>query len=74
MRLVKTELTFIKNIQKEYYIKLLKQGDDIRGKGLIWIIQTMWDIDFKVTKQMFPDMMDELSKDFLLDLATKDYE
>jgi hypothetical protein len=74
MRLVKTELTFIKNIQKEYYTKLLKQGDDIRGKGLIWIIQTMWDIDFKVTKQMFPDMMDELSKDFLLDLATKDYE
>ena len=48
MRLVKTELIFIKNIQREYYQRLLKKGDDIRGKGLIWIIETMWDLEFKV--------------------------
>jgi hypothetical protein len=58
LHLVKTELTFIKNIQKEYYMSLLKKGDDLRGKGLIWIIQTMWDINFKVLKVMLPESMD----------------
>ena len=74
MRIVKTELTFLKNIMREYYLKLLKKGDDIRGKGLKWIIETMWDLDFKVYKTHLPDTMDEESKDFLLVLTTKDYE
>ena len=66
MRLVKIELTFIKNIQREYYMTLLKKGDDIRGKGLIWVIETMWDIDLKVYRNMLPENIDERSKDFIL--------
>ena len=74
MSLVKTELIFIKNIQREYYQRLLKRGDDIRGKGLIWIIETMWDLEFKVYSQMLPDCMDKRSKEFLLDIANRDFE
>lgn len=74
MHLVKTESTFIRNIQREYYVSLLSQGDDIRGKGLTWIIQTMWSIEFKVYKSMLPSQMDEKSKDFLLEVATIDYQ
>jgi hypothetical protein len=74
MDIVKTELIFIRNIQREYYSKLLKKGDDIRGKGLIWIIEQMWELEFKVYKNMFPDAMDELSKDYLLDISKKEYE
>lgn len=69
MSLVKTELTFIRNIQKEYYISLLGKGDDVRGKGLVWIIGTMWDLRLKVHKTMFTPHMDELSKDFLLQVG-----
>jgi hypothetical protein len=46
----------------------LKKGDDIRGKGLIWIIETMWELDFKVYPNMLPEGMDEKSKEFLLDV------
>jgi len=74
MSIVKTELAFIRNIQIEYYTKLLKKGLDIRGKGLIWIIETLWDLDYKIDKMQLPEMLDERSKDFILEIATKDYE
>ena len=50
MSIVKTELSFIRNIQIEYYCKLLRTGTDIRGKGLIWIAETLQDLDYKITK------------------------
>ncbi|CDW87738.1 UNKNOWN [Stylonychia lemnae] len=74
MSIVKTELAFIRNIQIEYYSKLLKQGNDIRGKGLIWIIETLWDLEYKIDKLQLPEILDERSKDFILEIATKDYE
>mmetsp|Transcript_34922 Transcript_34922/g.26067 ORF Transcript_34922/g.26067 Transcript_34922/m.26067 type:complete len:89 (-) Transcript_34922:127-393(-) len=69
MRLVKTELDFLKNIQREYYTQILKQGDDIRGKGIIWVIEAMWDIGLKVYRTMLPENIDEKSKDFIIELA-----
>ena len=74
MSIVKTELAFIRNIQIEYYSKLLKKGSDIRGKGLIWIIETLWDLDYKIDKMQLPEMLDQRSQDFILEIATKDYE
>ena len=50
MSIVKTELSFIRSVQIEYYTKLLKRGNDIRGKGLIWIVETLWDLQFRPTK------------------------
>lgn len=73
IHIVKTELSFVRNIQIEYYLKLLKKGDDIRGKGLIWIIETMWDLGFKVDKTMLPLSMDDRSKEFILEIAKEDY-
>jgi hypothetical protein len=46
----------------------LKKGDDIRGKGVIWIIETMWDLEFKVYKNILPEKIDERSKDFILEV------
>jgi hypothetical protein len=43
-------------------------GDDIRGKGVIWMIETMWDLEFKVYKNMLPEKIDERSKDFILEV------
>lgn len=68
MALVKTQWIFIKNIQKEYYMNLLKKGDDCRGKGIVWIIKQMWDLELRVYKTMLPDCLDEASKQFLIDV------
>jgi hypothetical protein len=45
----------------------------MRGKGSIWIIETLWDIDFKLYDNHLPDI-DKASKAFLMKLAAKDYE
>ncbi len=74
MQIVKTEVEFIRNIQIEYYTKLLRLGDDIRGKGLVWIIETLWDLEHTITKEALPDCLDERSKDFVLEVAEKDYQ
>lgn len=50
MQIVKTELEFIRSIQIEYYTKLLRLGDDIRGKGLVWVIETLWDLGHTLDK------------------------
>lgn len=34
----------------------------------------MWDLEFKVYSQMLPDCMDKRSKEFLLDIANRDFE
>lgn len=74
MNIIKTEINFIRNIQREYYTKLLKVGNDVRGKGLVWIIETMWDLDFKVDENMLPDKIDSRSKKFIMDISDKDYK
>jgi len=51
----------------------LKKGDDIRGKGLVWIIETLWDLDHVVDRMQLPEALDEKSKDFILEIAKKDY-
>lgn len=74
MQIVKTELEFLRNIQIEYYSKLLRMGDDVRGKGLIWIVETLWDLEHKIDKSHLPEIFDERSKEFILELACKDSE
>mmetsp|Transcript_2199 Transcript_2199/g.2144 ORF Transcript_2199/g.2144 Transcript_2199/m.2144 type:complete len:120 (+) Transcript_2199:1180-1539(+) len=74
MRLVKTELDFLKNIQREYFTSILSRGDDIRGKGIVWVIEAMWDIGLKVYRSMLPQDIDEKSKDFIIELAKLDYD
>jgi len=55
-------------------LKLLKEGSDTRGKGLIWIIQCLQDLEVIIQKEMMPDFIDNDSKDFIMSLAQKDYQ
>ena len=54
--IIRSEIGFLRNVQKKYYTELLKDGKDIRGKGIVWIVGTIWEIDLKVYKSMLPDI------------------
>lgn len=46
LALKKNELQFLRNIQKQYYVEVLRDAEDNRGRGAIWTIEALWDIDF----------------------------
>ncbi|CDW89407.1 UNKNOWN [Stylonychia lemnae] len=74
MEIINTQMKFIKNVQKEHYLKLLKDGKDTRGKGLIWIVECLKDLDIIILKEMMPSFIDESSKEFIMTLAMRDYQ
>ncbi|CDW87455.1 UNKNOWN [Stylonychia lemnae] len=76
IEVIKTQLQFILNVQKEYYLRLLREGQDTRQKGLVWIIQCLQcELEVPVIfKDQMPNILDERSKQFIIDLAKKDYK
>ena len=58
MNIMANQLKFIKNVQKEHYLKLLKEGKDTRTKGLIWIVECLQDLDILINKDMMPPFLD----------------
>jgi hypothetical protein len=73
MELMKDEVVFIRNLQKEHYMKLLKEGNDTRHKGMSWIVQCLWDLEIIVRKEDFSNELDDGSKAYILNYAKKDY-
>eukprot|EP00347_Sterkiella_histriomuscorum_P020017 403339420 len=74
LEIINQQLKFIKNIQKDHYLKLLKEGKDTRAKGLIWIIECLKELDIVILKDMMPGFIDQASNDFIMQLAYKDYQ
>lgn len=56
----------MKNLQKEYYIKILKEGKDNRGVGLVWALHALVDLGFSIKEEWLPDTIDSDSKKFLI--------
>ena len=65
----KTELEFLISVQKDYYLKILKEGKDGRKNGLIWVIEILAETGTKVTPDLLPKFLDNTSKRFLIDLS-----
>ncbi len=75
--LIKSKLLFVKGILKEYYVNLLHQGTDTRGRGLIWIIQKLDKLGVRADQMMFPQFLAPLNpyiENYLEELAKKDKE
>ena len=67
-KLLKTQLRFLKGILKDYYTRILKNGVDCRGRGLIWIIQILKGLNIVVDTYHMPDYLDQNSRQYLLDV------
>lgn len=75
--LIKSKVVFVRGILREYYVNLLKQGTDTRGRGLIWIIQKLDKLGVRVDPLMFPPFLVPLHpylQNYLEELARRDRE
>eukprot|EP00347_Sterkiella_histriomuscorum_P010459 403376203 len=76
MEILKTQIMFLVNVQKEHYLRLLKEGTDTRQKGLLWIIQCLQcELEVPVIlRDMMPSIIDDRSKEFIMELAQEDFK
>ena len=56
--MIKNELEFLIEIQKDYYISISRKGDESWAQGLIWVIERLSDIGVEITFEMLPDFID----------------
>ena len=70
--IISQELQFILNLQKDYYLRILKKGQDSRDRGMIWVIQKLAETGTQATKDMLPHFLDSSSQNFLLQRSKND--
>lgn len=70
--LTEQQLRFLISIQNDYYLRILKKGDESRSHGLIWVIETLSETGTIVTDDMLPDFLDFNAKKFLINLSLND--
>lgn len=73
-REVKREFENTKSILVAGYIKILRQGMDIREEGLRWVIKCLWGLEEPIPLSSFPKFLDEESSQFLLSMAKYELE
>lgn len=71
---IKKEQSLIKNSLSSIYLKILKQGIDIREEGLRWVIKALWELKEPIPLLCFPSYLDEESSQYLLSMAMLELE
>jgi hypothetical protein len=56
------------------YMKILRQGLDVREEGLKWVIKCLWELEESIPLSIFPKFLDEESSQFILSIAKLDLE
>ena len=74
---VNRELIFYKQVNdelvretKNYYLEMLKKGNDYRSDGLVWIVKNLIEIGVNPEYQHFPKYLTNEQIDYLKNLAT----
>ena len=70
----KKELNVLKSSLITVYLKILKQGLDLRDLGLRWVIKALWELKQPIPLSTFPGYIDEESAQFLLSMTMMDLE
>lgn len=65
-------MRFLIAIQNDYYLRILRKGDESRSHGLIWVIETLSETGTEVTEEMLPNFLDSQAKRFLITLSFND--
>ena len=74
---INRELSFYKQVNhellretKNYYLDILKKGNDYRNDGLVWIVKNLIEIGVNLEYQHFPKYLTNEQIDYLKNLAT----
>ena len=76
IRIIKNELSYYKQVNEElvkeyrnYYLKILKKGNDHRKEGLVWVVKNLLELQINLEYQHFPKYLTHEHIDYLIELA-----
>ena len=71
MKYIFTELN---NQQTQYYLNLLKNGNDTRNEGLSWVVKRLMELNIPIDSSMFPGFLDQEQIDYLIQISKLSFE
>ena len=57
-----------------YYLEILKKGNDTRKSGLSWVVRRLLNLNYEPKKEDFPNYFDEKMSKFIIEIAKKQLE
>ena len=66
---VKKEFTELSVKEKDYYLNILKKGEDYRKEGLSWVVKKLLEINVNLEESSFPKFLDDEHINFLMTIA-----
>ena len=60
--------------QTQYYLNLLKKGNDTRTEGLSWIVQRLMELNIQIDSSMFPGFLDQEQIDYIIQISKLSFE
>ncbi len=69
---IRRDMQVTRQEQYQHYYNSLKRGMDCRKEGLIWVIKALWCLKLDVPLTRFPDFLDALAIEYLLEAAKLD--
>jgi len=76
IHIIKNELSYYKQVNEElireyrnYYLKILKKGNDHRKEGLVWVVKNLLELQINLEYQHFPKYLTHEHIDYLIELA-----
>lgn len=74
IKTLKKEIQLCIKTSKEYYIDLLKKGNDTRNEGVVWIVRRLLQLEYVPLLKDFPSYYTEESRSVLISIASKQNE
>ena len=76
IQIIKNEISYYKQVNEElvreyrnYYLKILKKGNDHRKEGLVWVVKNLLELQINLEYQHFPKYLTHEHIDYLIELA-----
>ena len=76
IHIIKNELSYYKQVNEElireyrnYYLRILKKGNDHRKEGLVWVVKNLLELQINLEYQHFPKYLTHEHIDYLIELA-----
>ena len=76
INIIKNEISYYKQVNEElireyrnYYLKILKKGNDHRKEGLVWVVKNLLELQINLEYQHFPKYLTHEHIDYLIELA-----
>ena len=76
IQITKNEINYYKQVNEElireyrnYYLKILKKGNDHRKEGLVWVVKNLLELQINLEYQHFPKYLTHEHIDYLIELA-----